>query len=38
MMVEKFVKNQKSRVFIKKLPDQVDNMEFFNDLVAKILK
>ena len=38
MLVEKFVKNQKSRVFIKKLLDRMGNMEFFSELIANILK
>jgi putative endonuclease len=38
MIVERFIKKQKSRVFLEKLIEQKDNLEFFTDLVNNILK
>jgi len=32
ILVEKFIKNQKSRVFLKRLISEMDNQQYFNDL------
>jgi putative endonuclease len=38
MIVERFIKNQKSRLFIEKLIAQKDNLEYFETLTNNILK
>jgi putative endonuclease len=38
MIVEKFIKNQKSRIFLEKLISEKENPTFFNTLINNILK
>ena len=38
LMVERFIKNQKSRVFLEKLITEKGNREYYDDLIKKILK
>jgi putative endonuclease len=38
MRVERFIKKQKSRAFIRKLILQKDNLEYFEKLICNILK
>ena len=38
LMIERFIKKQKSRIFIEKLISEKENPEYFNDLVKNILK
>jgi putative endonuclease len=38
MIVERFIKKQKSKVFLEKLIEQKDNQEFFAEFVNSILK
>jgi putative endonuclease len=38
MLVERFIKNQKSRDFIKKLICEKNNLQYFEDLKTNILK
>ena len=37
-MVERFIKNQKSRLFLEKLIEEKENPEYFVSLINKILK
>jgi putative endonuclease len=37
MIVERFIKNQKSRVFLEKLITEKDNPDFFTALIKNIL-
>ena len=38
ILVERFIKNQKSREFIRRLISEKDNQQFFNDLKMNIIK
>jgi len=38
LLVERFIKNQKSRVFVEKLVSERYNPEYFKDLVKNIMK
>ena len=38
LIIERFIKNQKSRVFLEKLIAEKENREYFEDLVKNILK
>jgi putative endonuclease len=38
LIVERFLKNQKSRVFLKNLMAEKDNPAYFNSLVKNVLK
>ena len=38
LIIERFIKNQKSRVFLEKLIAEKDNPGYFEDLISNILK
>jgi putative endonuclease len=38
LLIERFIKNQKSRVFLEKLITEKENREYYDDLIRKILK
>ena len=38
LAVERFIKKQKSRIFLEKLISEKDNREYLNSLISKILK
>ena len=38
LIVERFLKNQKSRTFLEKLISEKDNPAYFNSLVENVLK
>jgi putative endonuclease len=38
ILVERFIKNQKSREFIRRLVSEKDNRQFFDSLINNILK
>jgi hypothetical protein len=38
ILVERFIKNQKSREFIRRLISEKDNPQYFNDLKMNIIK
>ena len=38
LKVERFIKSQKSRVFLEKLITEKGNREYYDDLIKKILK
>jgi putative endonuclease len=38
ILVERFIKNQKSREFIRRLLSEKDNRQFFDSLINNILK
>ena len=38
LIIERFIKNQKSRIFVEKLIAEKDNPEYFKDLINNIMK
>ena len=38
LIIERFIKNQKSRIFVEKLIAEKDNPAYFEDLINNILK
>jgi Predicted endonuclease containing a URI domain len=38
LLIERFIKNQKSRIFVEKLISEKDNPEYFKNLINNIMK
>ena len=38
LIIERFIKKQKNRVFVEKLITHKDNLEYFEDLISNILE